>query len=93
MVLGVYAIRDVKVGFLAPTVERSELTAIRGFSHAVLNSTDILSSYAKDFALYRIGQYDNDTGVLTPEPIPVHVFEAVDALAGGEPHAKVPHAV
>lgn len=86
MVLGVYAIRDVKVGFLTPTVEQNERVAIRNFSHAVVNSQSVLSSYAKDFALYRLGTYDNDTGVITPDPLPVHVYEAADAFTqfGGE---------
>lgn len=89
MVLGIYAIRDVKVGFLTPTVEQNERVAIRNFSHAVANSQSVLSSYAKDFALYRLGTYDNDTGAIVPEPLPVHVYEAADAFAkfGGEDDA------
>lgn len=80
MVLQVVAIRDAKVGFLTPAFEQSEETAIRNFSHAVVNSDSILASYCKDFALYRIGTFDNDSGVLAPEPIPVHLYEASDAI-------------
>lgn len=89
MVLGIYAIRDAKVGFLTPTVEQNGRVAIRNFSHAVVNSQSVLSSYAKDFALYRLGTYDNDTGAIVPEPLPVHVYEAADAFAqfGGEDNA------
>lgn len=86
MMLNIYAVRDVKTGFMTPTFDQSDATAIRNFSHAVVNSDTILSSYCKDFALYRLGTYDNDTGTLTPEPLPVHVYEAADALRnfGGE---------
>lgn len=89
MVLGVYAIHDAKVGFLTPTVEQNERVAIRNFCHAVVNSQSILSSFAKDFALYRIGTYDNDTGAIVSDPLPVHVYEAVDAFADlrGDDHA------
>lgn len=80
MVLQVVAIRDSKVGFLTPAFEQNEETAIRNFSHAVVNSDSILLSYCKDFALYRIGTYDNDSGLITPEPIPVHLYEAADAV-------------
>lgn len=88
MKYGVYAMRDVKVGFLTPSVDVNDESAIRNFTHAVVNSDSILFSHAKDFALYRIGTYDSDVGTLDPQ-MPVHLFEATDAVRsfGGEDRA------
>lgn len=89
MIVNVYAMRDVKTGFLTPSFDSNDETAIRNFSHAVINSDSIIFSFAQDFSLYRIGSYDSDTGILSPEPLPVHLYEAVDSIRnfGGEFHA------
>lgn len=89
MIYNVYAIRDIKTGFMTPTFDVNDQTAIRNFSHAVVNSDTVLFSYAKDFSLYRLGTYDSDTGSLVPEPQPVFLYEAVDAVRafGGDEHA------
>lgn len=87
MIYSVYAIRDVKTGFMTPTFDQNDQTAIRNFSHAVVNSDTILSSFCKDFSLYRLGSFDSDSGLLTREELPVHLYEAADALRlGGAPH-------
>ncbi|WGL31333.1 nonstructural protein [Dipodfec virus UOA04_Rod_939] len=90
MIYGVYAMRDVKVGFLTPSVDVNDQTAVRNFVHAVVNSESVLYSHAKDFALYRIGSYDSDMGTLEPQ-LPQHLYEATDAVRslGGESDAKV----
>lgn len=80
MIYGVYVIRDVKVGFLTPTFDVNDQSAIRNFCHAVVSSDSILSTYASDFSLYRIGSYDSDDGFLSPLCPSVHLFEASDAL-------------
>lgn len=86
MLYNVYSIRDVKTGFMTPTIEVNDDTAIRNFSHAVVNSDNILFSFAKDFALYRIGSFDSDSGVLSSENLPKLVYEAAEAIRnfGGE---------
>lgn len=80
MIYSVYAIRDVKTGFMTPTIEVNDDTAIRNFSHAVVNSDNILFSFAKDFSLYRLAAFDSDTGAITSEPLPKLVYEAADAI-------------
>lgn len=81
MICYVYAIRDAKAGFLSPTFETADAIAIRNFSHAVINSTDVLKTFAGDFSLYRLGTYDTDSGVITPEHLPVHIYDASEAFA------------
>lgn len=67
MKFGVFSIRDFKTGFLAPTCEVNESVAVRNFEHAVLQSEQTLFfSHPEDYALFRIGHYDSDTGDLIP---------------------------
>lgn len=92
MIYGVYSIRDVKTGFMTPTIEVNDEAAVRNFSHAVVNSDSILFSFATDFALYRIGSFDSDSASLSPEKVPVHLYDAAAAIRafgtpGGESHA------
>lgn len=78
MIFSVYAIRDVKTGFLTPTFEVNDQVAVRNFSHAVMSGNTILDTFSKDYALYRIGRYDADRGLLLPEELPRLLLEASD---------------
>lgn len=80
MTFGVYSIRDIKSGFLTPTVEMNDAIALRNFAHAVQNSDSILFTHFKDFALYKIGTFDSDTGLLAPLDLVQLVGEASDCL-------------
>uniref|UniRef100_A0AAU8B1X4 Nonstructural protein n=1 Tax=Dulem virus 129 TaxID=3145606 RepID=A0AAU8B1X4_9VIRU len=81
MVFSVYSIRDFKSGFLAPTVEVNDAVAIRNFEHAVLNSEQSLFfSHPEDYALYLIGAYDADRGVLTPVSPVVELLTATQVF-------------
>lgn len=64
MILGIYAIRDKKTGFLSPTVDQNDAAARRNFEHAMMNEQSLMFSHAEDYALYRVGSYDTDTGVI-----------------------------
>lgn len=80
MKFNVYAIRDVKTGFLSPTFEVNDAVAMRNFQHAVMNSDSVLFSHAKDFDLYKIGTYDSDAGKLLPVELPVVICAGADVL-------------
>lgn len=80
MIFGVYSIRDVKSGFMQPTVEMNDAIAHRNFSHAVQNVDSVLFSHFKDFALYKIGTFDSETGAVTALPLVELVCEASDCL-------------
>ncbi|UPW41154.1 nonstructural protein [Sigmofec virus UA08Rod_5349] len=80
MILSVYSIRDCKSGFLRPSVDINDLVAIRAFSHAVVNSPDVLSSYCKDFDLYQIATFDDETGEISPIFPPAHIISGPDAF-------------
>lgn len=80
MIYGVYSIRDVKTGFMTPTVDQNDDSAARNFYHAVANSDGILFTYASDFALYHIGNFDSDTGIIDPAIPSVLIAEGSNAL-------------
>ncbi len=80
MVFGIYCVRDVKSGFQTPTAQVNDAVAIRGFSSAVINSDSVLFTHASDFALYKVAEFDADTGRITPLDLPVELIQASAAL-------------
>ena len=80
MTFGVYCVRDVKAGFQTPTCQVNDAVAIRGFASAVMQSDSVLFTHAQDFSLYKIAEFDADTGRMTPLDLPVQLIEASDAL-------------
>ena len=67
-----YAIRDKLTGYMNPAPEESDQVAIRAVAHAV--QSDIMNSInakPSDFTLNQIGEYDTETGVITPCPVRV----------------------
>lgn len=78
MNLGIYAIRDLKSGFMTPTVEQNDAVAVRNFEHAVRQGNSILFSHASDFQLMYLGEYDTETGRITPAELIEIVFDGKD---------------
>ena len=67
MKFGVYSIRDVKSGFMSPTLEQSDVMAARNFESAIMSSKEgLFTTHAEDFILYKIGEFDSETGVVSP---------------------------
>lgn len=69
MIFGIFAIRDAKTGFLAPMVEANDQVAIRNFVHACRNTESLFFTHASDYDLYKIGNYDSETGVISAEQL------------------------
>ena len=68
MKLSVYAVKDELVGFMQPFVLQNDQQALRSFETTV-NATDgnpIAQAY-KDMSFYRLGTYDDATGVLVSD--------------------------
>lgn len=67
---GLYSIRDVKSSYMQVLTDHNDATAIRGFKQAVMVPDSLMALHPTDFALYRVGQFDADTGEIiacTPE--------------------------
>lgn len=78
--MNVYSIRDSRTGFLHPTFEVNDAVAARNFSHAVQQSDSVLFTHASDFSLFRIGTFEEDTGRLVSEEMPVYICDGKDVL-------------
>lgn len=66
MIFGIYAIRDAFTGFLTPTFDLNDQAAKRNFAYAISKKDTLLYSNAQDYDLYKIGVFDQDSGVITP---------------------------
>lgn len=80
MVTGLYAIKDAKSTFMPCTVDVNDATAIRNFEHAVCQKDSILASHPNDFALFKVGEYDNESGVISPVFPPMLLCDAAQCL-------------
>ena len=80
MNFGVYAIRDLKVGFQSVTIQPNDATAVRGFESTVLSSDSVLFTHSEDFSLFKLGEFDQDSGRLIPLDLPVQLIEASACL-------------
>lgn len=81
MKFGLYSIRDAKTGFMTPVVEPNVASATRNFYHSVQNSEGVLFTFAQDFALYRIADFDAETGQVIPLVPIVQVADGASAVA------------
>ena len=81
MKFGVYAVRDVKIGFQSISVQPNDAVAVRGFESTVINSDSVLFTHAEDFSLFKLGEFDVDSGRLIPLDLPVQLIDAVACLA------------
>lgn len=82
MNFGVYSIQDVKTGFMTPTIDQNDQAAIRNFSSAVMQSDGILFTHAEDFRLFKIGEFNSETGTILPVAPLVHLVDGSDVLRG-----------
>lgn len=78
MKYGLYSIRDIKTGFMTPVMESNDAAATRNFYHSVQNSQGILFTFAQDFTLYRIAEFDAETGQIVPL---VPIIQVADGAA------------
>lgn len=70
MLKHIYAIRDYKVGYTNLIVEDNEDVAIRSLKMALRSPDTLFYNEPKDFALFRLGTYNTETGDIIPnEPI------------------------
>lgn len=78
MTFPVYSIRDVHVSFGALLIENNEDSAKRNFAFSISKG---LQDFARsDYSLYQVGEFDMDSGVLTPLPVPKLIISGMDAF-------------
>lgn len=82
MIFGIYSIEDIKTGFVTPSADQNDPAAIRNFSSAIMQSDGILFTHAEDFRLFKIGEFDSETGSILPVSPIVHLADGSDVLRG-----------
>lgn len=76
MKYGIYCIRDSKTGFLTPTADQNDQTAMRNFAHAAMQNNTLFYSHPQDYSLFRIGVFDSESGIIEAFVAPEHICEA-----------------
>lgn len=80
MIYGIYAIQDLKSGFLTPNIDQNDATAARGFSYA-MNRQDLQFGAAPaDFRLMKLGTFDSETGRIVPADLIEVVCDGKDVV-------------
>lgn len=72
-----YSVRDVMNGFMPPISLANDNVAIRFFKIQVCQKSDIPAS---DMEIWRIGEMDEDNGMITQAVNPVKLFVGKDVL-------------
>ncbi len=80
MKFGLYVIKDAKTGYMTPTVDQNDASALRNFAHAVSQPDSLLHSHPNDFTLCRLCSFDTDTGIGDVLPVPYVVADASEVL-------------
>lgn len=80
--MSLYAVLDTKAGaFNNPNPIISRGAAIRAFTDAIASGNSDFSKHPEDYVLFCLGEFDNNTGVITPLPAPESVIGAWECLA------------
>ncbi|QXP08515.1 MAG: nonstructural protein [Arizlama microvirus] len=70
----IFSIYDTKAqSFHKPYYSQNTQTAIREATEAAKNPDSLLSRYPEDFNLFRLGVFDQHTGIITLETAPLSI--------------------
>lgn len=68
MIHQIYALKDNLANvFMQPQLFQNENVALRNFSE-IINSTGIFKNNPGDFELWKLGEFDDQKGIIIPEP-------------------------
>lgn len=77
----VFSIRDSAVGaFMRPFTAAAQGAAVRSFMDEVQRSDSEMGKHPKDYEMFRLGTFDDESGRFDQEEFPVSVMRAVDVL-------------
>jgi len=86
MILNVYSIFDTKaLVFNTPFFAHNNASAVRSVSDLAADLNTSVGRHPSDFVLYRIGQYNDEQGVLAPLDIREHVVDVISLVAPKAP--------
>lgn len=79
--LKLYALHDSKAKmYNRPMPSQNDETSIRGFMEAAIKPDTDINNNPSDYSLFRIGTYDEETSILTPETPPEFLISAEQAI-------------
>lgn len=74
----VYSVFDSKSRtFCNPFVSINQFTALRDFRSASNDPASDIAKYPEDFTLYQLASFDDESGLLAPEPQAVNLGMAI----------------
>lgn len=75
----VVAIRDLKASaFLYPHFEVSDGVSVRSFGDSVNDERSLISQHPQDYQLFKVGEFDERTGLITPLLTPELLASAIE---------------
>lgn len=87
MKLKVYSVFDVKAAiYTNPMFFRRREEAERAFAISANNPDSDFFKYAEDYFLFELGEYDQDTGIVTSYAAPISVVSALAASTKHKDH-------
>lgn len=86
---GLYAVRDKCArAFLPPFCLPQDEMAVREFAHACSMPDHKFHVHARDFSLYKVAEYDDDSGVVTPHSEPFFLIAASQCVTAKLPNGE-----
>jgi len=77
MVLKIYSVYDTKVeAYLQPFFMQTKAAAIRAWADAISDPNTQFNKHPNDFTLYELGQYDDQSGIITNYDVKIHLGNA-----------------
>lgn len=77
--LVICAVRDSAVGaYMQPFTAQSRGAAVRAFVDAVNDGSTPMNKHPEDYELFEIGEFNEETGVVTPRAVPDSLARAAD---------------
>lgn len=81
MKIKAYSVFDSKVkNYSRPLYHRNAAEALRAFEDECNNPQSQLNKFASDFTLFEVGEYDDETGILTAEQAHVSLGNALQFI-------------
>jgi hypothetical protein len=81
MIHYMYAVRDSKAeAFLPPFILPRSSMAIRTFASCVNSADHQFAAYPEDYGLFRLANFDDETGLIVAEPTPVLEISGLECV-------------
>lgn len=86
-----YAVYDSKAElYLQPHFFRARGEAVRAWQTTANNPETNICKYPEDYAMYEIGEYDEDSGTITPYDAKHNIGVAIEFKKSSPVHQELP---